>query len=115
VGQRAFLYQRASVVAIPSITIDKSDPGPLVTLEALSAGTPVVISEAVGNAHHIRHGVSGFVVPQKDPAALADAIGRCLSGPVGTRREILEEFARIPGFAFQKQKMDEAIAKALTK
>jgi glycosyltransferase involved in cell wall biosynthesis len=116
VGQRAFLYQRASVVAIPSIeTANQGDPGPLVTLEALSAGTPAVVSDAVGNCHHITHGVSGYVVPQRNPAALAGAICQCLSGNIGTRSEILHEFARIPGFAFQKQKMDEAIARALTK
>jgi len=114
VGQRAFLYRQARVVVVPSVaTSSRSDPGPLVTLEALSAGTPVVISEAVGNAHHIKNRVSGYIVPQKNPAALANAICTCLSGQVGTRREILDEFARIPGFAFQKQKMDEAIAKAL--
>jgi glycosyltransferase involved in cell wall biosynthesis len=115
VRQRAFLYQRASVVVIPSITTYKSDPGPLVTLEALSSGTPVVLSDAVGNSHHIRPGVSGYIVPQRNPAALASAICQCLSGNIGTRPEILHEFARIPGFAFQKQKMDEAIARAFTK
>jgi glycosyltransferase involved in cell wall biosynthesis len=116
VRQRAFLYRRAGAVVVPSInTGHRSDPGPLVTLEALSAGTAVVISDAVGNCHHVRSGVSGYVVPQKDPAELANAICRCLSGTVGTRPEILEEFDRIPGFAFQKQKMDEAIAKALTR
>ena len=116
VHQRAFLYQGARVVVVPSIeTGNRSDPGPLVTLEALSAGTPVVISDAVGNAHHIRSGVSGYVVPQRNASELADAICRCLSGNVGTRREILDDFACIPGFAFQKQKMDEAIAMALTK
>jgi glycosyltransferase involved in cell wall biosynthesis len=112
--QRPFLYQRASVVAIPSIeTSGLADPGPLVTLEALSAGTPTVVSDAVGNSHHITNGLSGYIVPQQNAAELADAICRCLAGNIGTRREILDAFARIPGFAFQKQKMDEAIAKAL--
>jgi glycosyltransferase involved in cell wall biosynthesis len=116
VRQRAYLYQRATVVAVPSIeTRNTSDPGPLVPLEALSAGTPVVISDAVGNCHHIKNGVSGYIVPQRKASELAEAICRCLSGNIGTRREILDDFACIPGFAFQKQKMDEAIAKALTK
>jgi glycosyltransferase involved in cell wall biosynthesis len=112
--KRAFLYQQAGVVVIPSIeTYNQSEPGPLVTLEALSAGTPVVISDVVGNCHHITNGVSGYIVPQRNPSELANAICNCLAGKVGTRKEILDEFARIPGFALQKQKMDEAIAQAL--
>lgn len=114
VNQKAYLYQTARVVVIPSIETDnKCDPGPLVTLEALSAGTPIVISRAVGNSYHVRQGLSGYVVPPKDPTALAGAICRCLRGEIGSRSAILDEFSLIPGFSHQKYQMDMAIAKAL--
>ncbi len=75
----------------------------------------MVASDAVGNSHHVENRVSGYVVPQQNAAELAEGICRCLSGNIGTLQEILDDFARIPRFASQKQKMDEAIAKALTR
>jgi glycosyltransferase involved in cell wall biosynthesis len=114
IHQKAFLLQRANVAVIPSIETDtKSDPGPLATLEVLSAGTPLVISKSVGNSSFVKEGTTGYIVPQKCASELAKAISRVLSGGVGNREVILREFAAIPGFENQKRKMDEAIRKAL--
>jgi glycosyltransferase involved in cell wall biosynthesis len=48
--------------------------GPYTPLEAMSAGTPVVLTDVVGNRDTIEHGVSGLLVPPGDPPALAAAI-----------------------------------------
>jgi glycosyltransferase involved in cell wall biosynthesis len=47
-------------------------------LEALAAGLPVVTTPAGDNAHFVRDGVNGYVVPIDDVAALADALAGAL-------------------------------------
>jgi len=53
----------------------------MVALEALASGTPVVASQVGGLGYLVRDGESGYHVPTRDPAALADAIKRLLTQP----------------------------------
>jgi glycosyltransferase involved in cell wall biosynthesis len=50
-------------------------------LEALAAGRPVVTTPAGDNAHFVRDGVNGCIVPIDDAAATAAALERTLSRP----------------------------------
>jgi len=50
-------------------------------VEAMAASLPVVATNVGGNAEAVQDGVSGFVVPSEDPAALSAAIIRLLSDP----------------------------------
>jgi len=50
-------------------------------VEAMAASLPVVATEVGGNAEAVKDGVSGFLVPPEDPAALSAAIVRLLSNP----------------------------------
>lgn len=52
---------------------------PYSPLEAMRAGTPVVLSDVVGNRDVVEDGVSGLLVPPQDPLALAGAVGRLLA------------------------------------
>jgi len=45
-------------------------------LEAQACGLPVVCSDATGLGESVAHGETGFVLPRRDPAALADALGQ---------------------------------------
>lgn len=54
---------------------------PLVLLEAMAAGVPVIGSRVCGIREVIRDGVSGRLVPPADPSALATAILDSLSNP----------------------------------
>jgi L-malate glycosyltransferase len=52
-------------------------------VEAMAASLPVVATDVGGNAEAVEDGVSGYIVPPEDPEALAAAIVRLLSDPIG--------------------------------
>ncbi len=75
--------QGASVLAMPCIVGDDGDRDglPNVIQEALALGTPVISTDVTGIPEVVRDGETGLQVPQRDPAALADALERLLVDP----------------------------------
>ncbi len=71
------LLAAADVVVLPS----RYEGLPLVVLEALAAGRPVVATDVPGTRDLLTDGETGLLVPPDDPAALARAIERVLSEP----------------------------------
>ena len=71
------LLRGAVAVACPS----RFEGLPLVCLEALAAGRPVVAAAVNGIPELIREGETGFLVPPEDPAALAAALARIVAAP----------------------------------
>jgi glycosyltransferase involved in cell wall biosynthesis len=72
-------YAIADMFVLPSITMPaQKETWGLVVNEAMNQGVPVIASEAVGAAAGglVQSGVNGFVVPERDSAALADAMER---------------------------------------
>lgn len=47
-------------------------------LEAMSAGKPVVATAVGGNPELVEHGKTGYLVPSRDPHAMAAALGKLL-------------------------------------
>ena len=83
------------VLVVPS----RTEGSPLVTLEAMAAGVPVVASAVGGIPDQVRHESEGLLVPPGDPGALSDAIMRLLEDPgfarglgEGGRRRAATEF-----------------------
>jgi glycosyltransferase involved in cell wall biosynthesis len=75
-------YAVADLFVLPSITVAAAkEPWGLVVNEAMNQGLPVIATEAVGAAAGglVRSGVNGFVVPERDSAALAQAMERILT------------------------------------
>ncbi|WP_407691110.1 glycosyltransferase [Rubrobacter marinus] len=70
------------VVAVPSV----SEGTPLVVLEAMAAGVPVVASSVGGIPDQIRPGSEGILVPPGDPRALGDGLLEVLRDPELARR-----------------------------
>ncbi len=66
----------ADMVAIPSVRDDSGnvDGLPNIVLETLASGTPIITTPAGGIASVVRHLQTGIIVPERDPASLADAI-----------------------------------------
>jgi glycosyltransferase involved in cell wall biosynthesis len=75
------LVRLLDVVVMPSLT----EGTPLVVLEAMSAGKPIVASAVGGIPEQIRHGAEGLLVPPADPPMLARAIDAVLERPDAAR------------------------------
>jgi glycosyltransferase involved in cell wall biosynthesis len=59
-------YSDASVFVLPSI----EDGWGHVTVEAMTAGLPVIVSDHAGSADVVSEGETGFVVPSRNPEAI---------------------------------------------
>lgn len=75
-------YRAASVVVVPSIW---EEPGPLVAMEAMTFGRPVIGSEIGGMRRMIVSGVTGCLVPPGDALALGRAIDELMVSPARLR------------------------------
>ncbi len=73
----ADIIASSDAIAVPSL----SDPLPLVVLEAMGAGKPVVGTQSGGCQDMILDGQTGFVVPPGDSAAIADKLAYLLMNP----------------------------------
>ncbi len=86
-------YRDALVVVLPSVYRDAFGgrwqmPELLgsVLLESMACGTPVICSDVGGMPEAVDDGVSGFVVPPNDPAALRRYILQLAADPVQRKR-----------------------------
>lgn len=73
-------FSESELFAFPSHYPDECFP--LVVLEAMGAGLPVVTTDEGAIPEMVRDGEDGIICPKKDPAALADALERLLADPV---------------------------------
>ena len=85
----------ADVVALPSWT----EGLPMVVLEAMALGRPIVATPVGGTPELVDDGETGLLVPPRDPAALADALRRLLADDAlrrtlgeNARRRVEERF-----------------------
>jgi L-malate glycosyltransferase len=76
------LMRSLDVLVAPSLT----EGSPLVTLEAMAAGVPVVASAVGGIPDQVRHDKEGLLVPPGDTHALGNALLALLRDPPRARR-----------------------------
>jgi glycosyltransferase involved in cell wall biosynthesis len=75
------------LLVVPSAAVDAT---PRVILEAFAAGVPVVAFASGGIPEIVEHGVTGFLVEERSPKALAFAIRDAMEAP-GRLREVAEK------------------------
>jgi D-inositol-3-phosphate glycosyltransferase len=84
-----YYYSAAEMVVVPS----RYESFGMVALEAMACGTPVIASKVGGLAFNVQDGRTGFLVPDRDPAALAERI-RLLLGDPALRQQLGSEAVR---------------------
>jgi glycosyltransferase involved in cell wall biosynthesis len=72
-----FWYRAADIFVLPS----HSEGSPVTVMEALRSGLPVVASRVGGIPDLVEDGLTGFLVPAKDPRALSHALDGLLRNP----------------------------------
>lgn len=72
------LLARAYCFVLPSL---EEGSGSIAVLEAMAAGLPVIATDVDGIPEDVQDGVSGLLVPPKNPRALAAAIERLITNP----------------------------------
>ncbi|OLP18781.1 glycosyl transferase family 1 [Leptolyngbya sp. 'hensonii'] len=71
-------YSSASVLVLPSLV----EGMPLVLLEAMACGIPLITTPHAGGTDLITDGREGFIIPIRDPAALEERLAWCYHHPV---------------------------------
>ncbi len=86
--QLKLFYQQATVFCLPCKIIENGDRDgiPNVLAEAMAMELPVVSTNISGIPEIVEHRVSGLLVPQRNPEALAEALVRVLDNPIFARR-----------------------------
>ncbi len=87
---------------------------PMVVLEAMSAGVPVIATEVEGIPEALADGYEGLLAPPNDPVALAASIERLLSGEVDWRQLRQDAWVRHRG-DFSDVSMAQGVAKVYRK
>jgi glycosyltransferase involved in cell wall biosynthesis len=100
------LLERADLFVLPSRLTGSGDRDglPNVLMEAQTFGVPVLSTDISGIPELVAHGKNGWLVPQKDPDALADAMRRLMEDSALCRRlgdagakSVREKFSCEPG------------------
>ncbi len=89
--------RRALLLVVPSRTASGGDSEglPTVIMEAMAIGVPVVATRHAGIPEVVSDGVSGLLVPEADPTALAGAILAIKADPALAARLRGEAYADV--------------------
>jgi len=71
VARASDVYNGCSVFVQPSVTEGFGLP----VLEAMGHGRPIIVTETTGASELVENGKEGFVIPARDPEAIANKIG----------------------------------------
>jgi glycosyltransferase involved in cell wall biosynthesis len=75
--RKAQFLRKLDIFVCPS----RYEPFGIVMLEAMEAGLPLVASRTTGSEEIIEEGRTGIVVPNEDPAAMAEALRTLIAEP----------------------------------
>lgn len=77
------ILNNAHIMLAPSVTSKKGDQEgiPVVLMEAMAMGLPIVSTQHSGIPELIQHGISGLLVPERDVNALSEKLGNLIEHP----------------------------------
>ena len=87
-------YRKAAVVVIPSVWPENC---PMVVLEAMSSGRPVVCTRCGGIPEIVDDGVNGFLVEPRNPKQIAERVVEILQNPSLAQRMGTQARTKIEG------------------
>lgn len=87
------LLESADAIICPS----RDETMPLAIIEAAGFAKPVISADVGGISEWIHDGMNGLLVPREDPAALAEAISRCVN-----EREIIKQMGEAARRTFER-------------
>lgn len=105
------------VLACVKDTSGESDGIPVALMEAMAMGVPVVSTPVSGIPELVRHESTGLLVPERDPAGLADAILRLVQDDglrarlVEAARQGIEQEYNVADNAARLSRLFEAVVK----
>ncbi len=79
----------SDIFSMPSVVkknVDDCDGLPNVVIEAMSYTLPVVATDVAGMSDVVKDGETGYLVPQRDSKALAEALRKMIADPDNARR-----------------------------
>ena len=85
---------------------------PKSALEAMAIGRPLIVADAVGCREVVREGANGFLVPPRDPGAIAAAMLRLLDED-GLAARMGRESRRMAEELFDVRKVNATICEAM--
>jgi glycosyltransferase involved in cell wall biosynthesis len=121
--ERSFVFdllQRADLFVLPSRLTGSGDRDglPNVLMEAQAFAVPVLATDVSGIPELVTHGETGWLVPQRDPDALAAALRRLIEEPelrvklaLAGAENVREQFSSEPGIDFVAEKLRAARAR----
>jgi glycosyltransferase involved in cell wall biosynthesis len=74
VGDPLPAYQRAEIFVLPTL----EDGSPFAVAEAMACALPVIVTSSCGSAEWVKEERSGWVVPSRNPEAIAAALERAI-------------------------------------
>ncbi len=77
------------------ITTPWYEPFGITPLEAMACGTPVIGSDVGGIKYSVKNGITGFLIPPKNPAALSEKIIEILNNPALQKKMSKECISRV--------------------
>lgn len=67
-------YHRAEIFVLPTL----EDGSPFAVAEAMACGLPILVTNSCGSAEWVKNGLTGWVVPARQPEAIAHALEEAL-------------------------------------
>jgi glycosyltransferase involved in cell wall biosynthesis len=109
---------RGAYAAMDVLALTSAQPEPFgnVVMEAMGMGLPVVATNIGGSLDQVLDGITGFLIPPADPAALAEAIERLMNNSelrrkmgMAAKERLCEKFS----LAEMTQKIEQVFNKAM--